>query len=263
MDVPLILRNLFWAVTLLLEIGLLILLLRQGRHRSYPVFLSYILAVILQSIVVAASYRMYGSTSWHSYFIAWGTQSVVISARWIAVIEIAKNALSPYSGIWALAQRILLVVSLGVIAYSLLSSHNKWTLMILTADRAVELCIAAFIVSMLIFLRYYRVPISPMDRLLAVGFCLYSCFSVINDSLYEHWRLKMGQLWNYLGMLPFLATLLVWIDAVWRYSEVSAEEGRVALTPGAYGELSQKLNSQLEALNNRLDHLFRSGDKQP
>jgi hypothetical protein len=259
MAASLILRNLFWVVTSLLELGLLILLIRRNVYRSHPAFFSYILLAILQSGVVAASYRYLGPASRSSYFIGWGAQALVICARWLAVMEIAKKAFLRYAGIWAMVRRVLTVLSVGVLAYSVVSSRSRWTLVVLTADRSVELCIAVFIVGMFLFVRYYRVPVAHLERRLAIGFCLYTCFYVINDSMYEHWRTAIIPLWNYLDMLTFLASLLLWIAAVSRSPESPQTASPPALIPELYVELSPKLSSRMRVLNNRLDQLFRTG----
>jgi hypothetical protein len=125
-----------------------------------------------------------------------------------------------------------------------------------------ELCVASFIVGMLLFVRYYRIPVAPLERLLAIGFCLYSCFFVISDSMYEHWRQPIGPVWGYLDILTFFASLLVWAAAVNRYSEIPKPAAQPEMSPESYRELSRELNSRWQVLYNRLDHLFRSGDSQ-
>jgi hypothetical protein len=251
-------QYLFWAFTTLLEVCLFVLLIQQKLYVSHPAFTVYILIAILQSAFVATVYVYFGSSSRQSYFIAWGSQGVVVCARWLAVMEIAKNALGTYRGIWALAKRMLLVLSIVVLAYSIYISKSRWTLVILTADRALELCIAAFIVGMFFFVRYYRVPMLDLDRVLAIGFCLFSCFHVINDSMYEQWRKAIGTLWHYLDTLTFVATLLLWIGATWKHSEVPQTTAQPKLTPEQGSALSGELTSRLDKLNNRLDELFRS-----
>lgn len=256
---PQLLQNVFWALTTLLEVILLSVLLRKGLPRVYPAFFIYVLSAILQSAIVAASYHYFGSRSAVSFNIAWGSQGAVVVARWFAVIEIARKTLTTFPGIWKMASRILFVLSMGVLFYSIASSRSRWTLIVLNADRAAELCIAAFIVGLFFFVRYYRVPMPHLARMLAIGFCLYSCFGVINDSIYESWRLSFAAMWNYLDMLTFLASLFLWIGAARKYSAVMIPAAEPVLTPERYGELSQKLNSRLHLLNDRLDHLSRSG----
>lgn len=159
-----------------------------------------------------------------------------------------------------MASRILFLLGMGVLVYSIASSNNRWTFAVLNADRSVELCIASFIVCMFVFVRYYRLPMANLERLLAVGFCLYSCTYVINDSIYESWRSSAGAFWNYLDGLTFLASLLLWISAVHKAGQPQRVAAPAPVSPEQYRELSQRLNSRLHLLNNRLNHLFHSED---
>jgi hypothetical protein len=260
MVAPLTLPDLFWAITAVLEIGLLALLVMRKLYTSRPAFFIYVVAAVMESGFVAYLYFYHGRHSAATYYAAWAAQGAVVCFRWLAIIEIAKNAFAPYPGIWALVGRLLFFLSVCVFIYSVATTGNEPRIKVLTADRAVELCAAVFIVALFIFLRYYRVPIDPLDRFLAIGFCLYSCFGVVNDSLFQHWHLKTGPLWDYLGQLTFLASLMLWLGAVKKHSPKRETVPQPVLTPEMYGELSQKLNSRLHGLNHRLDQLFRSGD---
>ena len=110
---------------------------------------------------------------------------------------------------------------------------------------------------MLLFARYYRVPVSPLQRALAVGLCLYSTFYVINYSLLERALQQYAVLWNFLGLFAFIASLLVWIGAVRRYTAV--EEVTVAQTIPAelYGMISSQVNARLILLNRQLIQFLR------
>jgi hypothetical protein len=258
MHSALLLRDFFWAITTVLEVALLVLLVRKGLYPLYPAFCCYILFAILQSGFVALTYFYVSETSRSAYFFAWGSQAVIVCARWLAVGEIVQNTLSRFHGIWALAQRLLIIVGLTVLFFSMYTSGSRFYLVILTADRAVELCIATIIVGMFVFIRYYRIAISTLERYLAMGFGLYSCFAVINLCIYEKWINVNGPLWTQLDMVTFLASLVLWTTGVLGYAEVTDKEGPSTMTPQIYGELSEKLNSRLQALNDRLDDLFRS-----
>lgn len=254
------LRDLAWTLTTLLEGMLLVLLVRRKLYRSHPAFSLYILTALLQSIMVASAYKFLGPQSLASWNIAWGSQGAVMCARWLAVAEIARKALAAYAGIWGMANRILFLLGVCVIIYSLVLADRGWAVMVLTADRSLELCIASFIVCMFLFVRYYRLPMADIERLLAVGFCMYSCFHVINDSIYESWRSSLRGLWNYLDILTFLASLLLWIGAIHKATEPQRALAQPSLSPEQYAALSQKLNSRLHLLNRRLNHLFHSED---
>jgi hypothetical protein len=264
MAVPLLLRNVYWGLTTVLELIVLVYLVRRRRYLSHPAFFRYIILIIAQSAITATAYSYFGEDTQSAYDIVWTTQGVVICARWLAVIEIARRTLARYTGIWALATRIFLVLSACVLAYSILSSRSRWEHFVLNADRAVELCIAVFVVCMFLFVRYYAVDMDTLERMLAIGFCLYSCFRVINDSIYESWFRAGGNLWTnvwtYLDMLTFLASLLLWIIAVRTAPEETRLEKGPTVKPELYGNLAQKLNARLNLLNDRLNNLFRFED---
>jgi hypothetical protein len=256
-------RNLSWGLITLLELVLLLYVVRQKLYRSHLYFFAYIVAVIAQSAVLALTYCYWGSHSVLSFNIAWSTQAVVIFLRWLAVIDIARRVLAVYRGIWDFAIRALFMVTAGVLVYAVWSSRDRWSLAVLTADRAEELCIATFIVFFLLFVRYYRVPIPSLERTLAIGFFLYSCFSVVNVSIYQYFRHPYSSMWNDLDGLAFLASLLLWIGAAKNCLQSPLAATPPAMTLEHYAELSATLNSRLHLLNHRLDLLFRPGNARP
>lgn len=254
------LHNFAWILTTVLELVLLFYFVRQGLYRTHAAFFLYILAAVVQSAVVATTYRYWGPRSVQSWKIAWGSQGVVVCTRWLAVMEITKKVLANYGGIWGMARRILILLSLCVLIYAIASSGSRWNLMVLNGDRAVELCMATFIVSMFLFTRYYRLPMTNLDRILAIGFGLYSCFYVINDSIDEIWHSPFGGFWNKMEIVTFFASLVLWIGAAHRSTEAQRVEPEPAVSPEKYEELSEKVNSRLHLLNRRLSHLHRSED---
>src|SRR5467141_5222636 len=102
------LEKAFWALSVLLKTGLFAMLLYRKNHRVYPYLFTYVLVTLLQSLVLFATYRVWGFYSPTSWNIAWGVQGLVIAARALAVAEICRRVLARYQGIWALAWRMLL-----------------------------------------------------------------------------------------------------------------------------------------------------------
>jgi len=257
---PLSLQNLAWALTTVLEVLLLFCLLRRKLHRSHPAFFAYILSTIFQSMAAAIAYRHWGFQSIQSWNVFWVSQGVVVCARWLAITEIARTILANYSGIWKLASRFLFAVGIGVLVYSVLAIQNSWQSAVLNAGRAVELSIAAFLVVLLLFARYYRVPIATLERYLVIGFCLYSCFWVIDDSILAHWRAPLAGLWGFLDVVTFFATLILWIRAVQESTEAAPVTAPAPVSPETHAKLSLEVNTRLHLLNKQLDHLLRAKD---
>lgn len=164
------------------------------------------------------TYSLFDFKSSATRNIIWGSQAVVITMRFLAVCEMAHRILARYAGIWAFAQRVLLIVAAGVLLYTAVFSDKHLSMMILTVNRGAELAIASFIVGLLLFARYYRLEISPLDRALSIGFPLYSCFYVINDSRLEKWMQPYIGFCGFMDVITFLACLFIWIHAVRVYA---------------------------------------------
>ncbi|HXH66987.1 MAG TPA: hypothetical protein VNI81_07285 [Candidatus Limnocylindrales bacterium] len=241
-----------WALTTALELGLFVQLIRHRVNKDYPQFLVYLVSAFFQSLALAALYRTGNLDKMTVWKIAWLTQGLVVTMRALAMVELNRRVLSRYIGIWALARRLLLGVAVAVIAYDLLLSKGQWQWLILNGVRGLELAMAAVIVTMLLFARYYRVPVNLLQRALAVGLCLYSTFYVINYSIFERVLRQYAVLWNFLGIFAFIASLLVWINAANRYAESTEVAPLPAISPELYGKLSSEVNARLLLLNRQL-----------
>ena len=254
---PLQLQTAAWALTAALELALFLQVLRKKLVRIYPIFFAYLLSILLQSAASAALYRHAEIDRITLWKIAWGMQGMVVAIRALTLVELNRKVLSPYVGIWALARRLLLGVAAAVVIYDLLLSKGQWQWLIANGVRGLELAMAAAIVTMLLFARYYRIPVSPLQRALAVGLCLYSAFYVVNYSILERGLRHYAILWNFLGLFSFIASLLVWIGAVSRYAAVEEVKVQQTISTEIYGRISSEVNARLILLNRQLIQILR------
>jgi len=248
-------QNLLWAADVGGKIVLLIVLAVRKNYRFYPTFFFYLLTTLAHDVVVFVTYQRWGFDSAAAYRIAWGAQGIVLFARALAVAEVCRHLLSRYPGVWALAWRILLLSAALVLCYSILAARHDWKLVLLTADRGLELSIATVIVALLLFARYYEVKVEPVVRSLAIGFCLYSCSAVLNNTVLERWLQDYSALWNLLGMLAFLASLSIWTWAL-RKPQPQAEPREFLLPRGVYKSLTPEINLRLRLLNEQLGRFW-------
>jgi hypothetical protein len=258
---PLQLQAATWALTTALELALFVQMIRRKIGRVYPLFFAYLVSVILQSIAVAALYRTTNLDKMTVWKLAWITQGLVVFLRALAVVELNRRVLRRYIGIWALARKLFLGVAAAVIVYDLVLSKGQWNWLILNGIRGLELAMAAVIVTMLLFARYYRVPVNQLQRALAVGLCLYSTFYVVNYSLFERIVQQYAVLWNFLGLTAFVASLVVWISAANRYVPSEEFAAPPAIPAELYGKLSSEVNARLLLLNRQLIHFLRLEDR--
>ena len=249
-------QQVLWAVNAVAGVVLLVLLTARKNYRAFPAFSFYVLLNLGLGFLALLMYRRWGISTPSSRRIGWGMQGAVICARAWAVVEVCRHLLARYRGIWALAWRILLACAVLVLVYASAAAKHIWEYALLASDRGVELLIAAVMVGILCFTRYYDVQVKAADRSLAVGFCLYSCFGVLNNTILERYLHHYGELWNVLGMLAFLASLLLWTWALRKpQTEVVSEE--TLLPIGIYQTVGPHINLRLRSLNERLGQLMK------
>jgi hypothetical protein len=248
-------EDVLWGATVFLNVILVVLLLYRKNHRVFPLFFIYNVVNLLQSAVTFESYRIWGFNSPVSFEIVWATQGLVIVARVMAVAEICWRVLAKYEGIWALGWRIFVAMATLVLAYSWSAGQHSWHLIALTADRGLELAIAAAILTLFMFIRYYEVTIERDTRFVAIGFFLYSCFRVLNDTVLERWLTHYAPQWNFLGTVAFLASLLLWSWALRRTQPKVTYEPEM-LPADVYQTLAPEINSRLKTLNENLGQLW-------
>jgi hypothetical protein len=254
-EIPVFVRML-WGFTAFLDGGLLILLLYRKNHRVFPAFFVYVLFDFLQCFVLYGSYRIWGFYSPVSNRIAWGTQGVVMAARALAVATICQRVLGNYRGVWALASRLLLTTVAVVLLYSWAIARGSWQFAVLNAHRGIELAIASVIVILFLFTRHYEVTVETAVRTLAVGFFLYSCFFVLNDTVLERRLYDYSTLWNLLGTLAFLASMLLWSWGLRQGHPERTFEPEM-LSEGIYPAVAPEINDRLRALNDHLRHFWK------
>jgi hypothetical protein len=251
MEKVVLFENVLLGLTVFLNGGLFVLFLYRKNHRVFPIFFVYVLSNFLQGFVLFESYRIWGFRSPVSSRIAWGTQGFVTFARALAVAQICHRVLAKYRGIWGLAWRMLLAAAAVVLLFSWAIASGSWQSAVLNANRGMELAIATVILLLFLFTRYYGVAVEPAVRALAAGFFLYSCFYVLNITILERWLHAYVTLWNLLGTLAFLASLLVWSWAL-REPQPSTTPEPELLPGGIYYVVAPQINERLRALN---DHL--------
>jgi len=256
------LQQALWVANIAVAVLLLILVISRRNYRAFPAFALYLLTNTALSIWVFLTYKDWGFTSRFSWWFGWSMQAVSVGVRAVAVGELCKHLLARYRGIWNLVWRTLLLSAAILLIYSWVATKYQWQLAVVRAQRDLELAIAAVIVGVFVFMRHYGVEARAADRFMGLGYCLYSCFGVINNTILERYLDQYVTLWNFLEMLAFLGSLLLWS---WAMREKVPEKAyEVELLPeGVYRTLTPELNARLESLNESLKRLWYPEAKQP
>jgi hypothetical protein len=251
------LQQIMWGANTTMSVVLLALLSVRKNYRAYPAFTFYIFVNLALSVSLFAIYRRFGFYSKSSWLFAWGMTAATICARATAVAEVCKHVLSRYTGIWALAQRLLLVCAGLVLLYSGVAVRYQWKLVLPIVERGLELAIATVVVVLFLFARYYGLRTVGTDRSLAIGFCLYSCFRVLNDTILYRYLFDYAALWSLVGTLAYFAALSIWAWAL-RKSQTEAPAKQELLPLGIYQSFAPQINLRLQLLNDHLGKIWNS-----
>lgn len=247
--------NALWAVSLSTQLVLLALIVARRNYRALPVFFVYMLFVLSQNFSFLV-YRKFGFLSREAYLFYWVSEGIVLSVRAAVVAEMSRRVLGRFRGIWALSWRILLAIASLVVLYSFAASDKRLDIVVANAQRSLELAIAAALVALLQFARYYEVEIDLPDRLLVLGLCFYSCIVVVNNTILERFLSSYVSVWNLLGLTAFLACMLLWTWAV-RKPLPSALGTVPLLSDDVYWSVMPGMNMRLRSLNEHLSELFK------
>jgi hypothetical protein len=243
-----------WLANIGLQILLVILLLANRSWRTYTAFLCYLLGNLLQAFLLYLTYSHFGFASLFAKRIYWLTQVPITLARGWIIVELWRQILARYSGIWALAWRGLCILTGVLLMASVVFAGFDWRSAVVRADHAISLTMVVLLVVLFVFARLYGVAVSLAVRFLSTGFVLYLGFGVLNDKILEHFLGRFASLWTVLSLLSFLASALLWVWAFRKPLEQPAKD--IDFLPHeTYYAITPELNRRLRLLNERLSRV--------
>jgi hypothetical protein len=253
------LMTVFWAISILVQITVLFLVINKRHFRSLPFFAVYIVLNLRQAAFLFFVYSRFGYNSPAARQMYWISEPITLAAQALAAGEVLHRVLWAYAGIWGLAWRLIAAATSIVACYALVSAGETrdWRLMI--ANRGFHLTFAVALVSCLVLVRFYSIPVDPVYKALLGGFCLFSCTVVADDTLLQLLFLRRypgaGNIWNYLEMVVFVGVQVVWAVAL--RQPARAGEKPTLLPPSTYDRISPEVNAGLRRLNEVLSRLWR------
>jgi len=254
---PLIL--LLWAIGIIVQLIVLFLIVAKRRVHTLPLFFLYIALNLCQAAFLFFVYSHYGFDSPAALQLAWPSEQIVLTAQALAAAEVLYRVLRHYAGIWALSWRLIATAVSIVICYVLASAKltPSWKLMI--ANRGFHLTFVVALISCLLLVRFYAIPIDPLYKALMGGFCVLSCTIVVDNTLFQALFLRhfpnSGLIWNSLVMVVFVGVQIVWALAL--RHPVRVDDKPALLPPATYDRLSPDVNSRLRDLNDILSRFLR------
>jgi hypothetical protein len=249
-----------WVISAVVQITVFFLVFANRYFRTLPLFAIYVVLNLIQAALLVFVYSHYGFRSDAAYEIYWISEPIVLIAQALAAMQLIRRFLRHYPGIWGLAWRVIAVGAVVTVSHALASAERdpSWRMMI--ANRGYHLTFAVALISCLLLIRFYAIPVNRTYRILLAGFCFASCEVVAADTLLQMMFLQRfpgaGDIWNYIEMAAFIGVQIIWVVALWQPAQ--AEERRPSLLPASeYEQLSPDINSRLRKINDVLNRFWR------
>jgi hypothetical protein len=250
---------LLWAVSILIQTIVLSLVISKRHFRSLPFFAVYSVLNLCQAAFLLFVYSKFGYTSQEARELYWISEPITLTAQALAAGEVLHRVLWAYAGIWGLAWRLIAAATSIVVFYAAVSAGKTPDWRLLIANRGFHLTFAVALVSCLVLVRFYSIPVDPVYKSLLGGFCFFSCTVVAADTLLQLLFLRrypgVGNTWNYLEMVVFVGVQVVWAVAL--RQPIRAPEKPTLLPPSTYDRMSPEVNAGLRRLNEVLSRLWR------
>jgi hypothetical protein len=248
-----------WAIESIVQLGVLFLIVTKRHFHALPLFSVYVAVNVCQSALLLFVYLRFGFTSHAAQQASWLSEPVVLAVQAGAATEVLHRVLRHYAGIWAMAWRLIAIAAVIVICYASASAVQSPDWRLLIVNRGYHLTFAVALISCLLLVRWYSIPVDPVYKMLLGGFCVFSCASVAANTVLQVLFLrhfpKFSEVWNYLEVIVFLGVQIAWAVAL--RHPVQVEEKPALLPPSTYDRLSPEVNSHLRALNDLLARFLR------
>ena len=250
-----------WLLGFVLEGAVLWALVRRRLARRLPALFAYVAFQLCQTVLAFIFWHAWGA---YDRFY-WSGKAIGFVLAYFLILEIWKQGLRPYRGIWLLSRWVVGFVSLGLLAVTSATTKygqgaapqaahwvNDWMWL---WGRSVLFSQAVFLLAFFVVLGFFRVFVTSLVRRLALCWLGYSVAAVALYTLRYFLGPEMQTTYPWAFSLPFVVLLAAWATVVW----VSPAEVEVEVAPifALLGSQRQVVVEQMQLLNSSLLRMLK------
>jgi hypothetical protein len=251
-------------------------------QRILPFFAVYTYVLLTCMMGVWLTYEYFGFNSPTSYYAYWGSLLLNAIARSLAIAELCRYGLRAYRGIWALVWRVLIALSVLLLAHAAMDAWglpNRVAIYGTTLDRDLAFASIVILAVLLLFRNYYGIVLEPLQRSIAVGICFICAVDVVSNTILRNlftgyllsffltsqkalWPAlepqvqRVNDLSSTIHLLSFVFSMGIWCYAL-RKPLPAPLENPVLLPAEVYRDMSPAINMRLATYNHRLVELLK------
>ena len=214
-----------WYGGSFLEALLLFRGLKSRLLGKYPLFYSYIAAVLIGDTLRFISYR------WQPSFyseVYWTTQFIELALGAAVMFEIYRVGLASFPGTARMTRNVLYLVFALLLAKSIGSASNggftAWRVAHgpIDFERDLRIIQAFCLIALVVIFLLYAIPVDRNLKGILAGYGLFVAAGVIELSLVSRLWLAMEHIWTYTQPLCYVAVVSIWVYALWSYEPAKA-----------------------------------------
>lgn len=202
-------------------IGLESLLLTRagvtGWWKKCPLLCAYLGCVLLQDVLFLFLYfrepNWYRTAYWYAQFFS---LALGCGVCW----EVFHSLLAPYPAVGRVARSVLSLV-LALVASKVLADgwldSTRLSVTVIVLERNLRAVQAVALISLVLLLFYFAVPVNRTHRGVALGYGLFVATSVIDLTAADALGRTFHNAWVILQPLFYLAVLCIWCAYLWNY----------------------------------------------
>lgn len=247
-----------FTITVYCLSSVLVLLLFSRNVARRLVFLTLFVSLCILRDTVSLFLIHTGFVRSVTWFYIYWISEVLLSGMYLCMIaEISRHFLSDYPSIRRPALRLLGVVGLALMSWTVFSAMRHVghpVLLFMTGEQRLVLTITMVLLLLMGIVAYYRLRLPPLYRLVLIGIGIYASLEVVADQIMLKYRLGPDSICDYTRRGAFLISVVVWTYAVWRWGTASVPQ-RELIPQSKYDDISPQLHERLHEANLKLENL--------
>jgi hypothetical protein len=249
---------LFPLLGMLMEAVVVFRGLRARLISRFPLFYSYLLAVLIQDVIRYIAYLRFSQEVFANVY--WSTQFVSLVMGSIVIFEIYRLALEDYPGTARMARNLLFVAFLGVLLKAVLTTHyssSPWMIALyVKLERDLRFVQAIAILVLIVVFLWYAIPLGRNLGAIFLGYGVFVAISVLQLTVVNHYQSRAQTFWNIVQPVSYSVVVTLWLIKLWSADAVTQKSRRKSV-PGDYGELAGATGRSLEEARARLGSAVR------
>lgn len=222
-----------------LEVCLVWRLLRAGLVFTYPYFSFYLSCLVLRTAALHAA-QWYGVDKippdvYAAYY--WNTESIGIGLRCLVVWEVFRHAFSPGSPLNQMAVKGFGIIAFGLFIFAIgtlsalwnYETYAKFHSLYPALDRSFGFAQSAFILAILLTVKFYGIRLGRNLWGIAVGFGAWISLSTLDNAAIDLTHSFYPYL-QFIRPLSFVGLLVSWTWALWEVSPIPSVADRPVTT---------------------------------